>query len=128
MAAKHLKVANCRIKSWWDFKTVNNLRDKYFGDWEGMHATPSEIAITQVNNRAVKSSLAEKPPEKISREFIRAHAGDKHGSASGHRLAFPDGRVGSHSSLADRDKGKELLKAASYSLEKDYLNFLGGVS
>ena len=127
-AVNCIDVASIRVRSWWDFQSVNNLRKKYFGDWEGMHATPSEIAITQVNNRAVKSSLAEKPPEKISREFIRAHAGDKHGSASGHRLAFPDGRVGSHSSLADRDKGKELLKAASYSLEKDYLNFLGGVS
>ena len=89
-----------------------------------MHATPSEIAITQVNNRVVKSSLVKIPPEKISPDFIKEHAGDKHGSASEHRHAFPDGRVGSHSALADRDKGIELLKSASHSVEKDYLDFL----
>ena len=119
-----MKLADIRVKSWWDFRSVNKLREKYFGDWEGMHATPSEIAITQVNNRVIKSSLVEKPPEKISPDFIKAHAGDQHGSASEHRRAFPDGRVGSHSALADRDKGIELLRSASHSVEKDYLDFL----
>ena len=123
-AASCVELADIRVKSWWDFRSVNKLRKKYFGDWEGMHATPSEIAITQVNNRVVKSSLVKIPPEKISPDFIKEHAGDKHGSASEHRHAFPDGRVGSHSALAGRDKGIELLKSASHSVEKDYLDFL----
>jgi creatinine amidohydrolase len=123
-AVNLIDVASIRVKSWWDFKNVNKLREQYFGDWEGMHATPSEIAITQVNNRVIKASLAEKPPEKISSDFIKAHAGDKHGSASKHKKTFPDGRVGSHSSLADRDKGIKLLEVASYSVEQDYLDFL----
>ena len=85
-----------RVKSWWDFKPVNILRDQFYGDWEGMHATPSEIAITQDTHRIVRiDDLA--PPEKLSPDYIAAHAGDKHGPPDAHRKSFPDGRVGSHS-------------------------------
>lgn len=123
-ATKHLKVANCRIKSWWDFKTVNTLRDKYFGNWEGMHATPAEISITQVNNRTIVSSLADIEPEQLSKKYIKEHSGDKHGGATEHREAFPDGRVGSHSALARREYGIELMNAAISEIRKDYLKFL----
>ena len=94
-----------RVKSWWDFKPVNILRDQFYGDWEGMHATPSEIAITQDTHRIVRiDDLA--PPEKLSPDYIAAHAGDKHGPPDAHRESFPDGRVGSHSGLARLNMAK----------------------
>ena len=111
-----------RVKSWWDFKPVNILRDQFYGDWEGMHATPSEIAITQDTHRIVRiDDLA--PPEKLSPDYIAAHAGDKHGPPDAHRESFPDGRVGSHSGLAQAEHGKKLLKAAAHAVAEDCLNF-----
>mgnify|MGYP001385649510 FL=1 len=111
-----------RVKSWWDFKPVNILRDQFYGDWEGMHATPSEIAITQDRHRIVRiDDLA--PPEKLSPDYIAAHAGDKHGPPDAHRERFPDGRVGSHSGLAKAEHGKKLLKAAAHAVAEDCLSF-----
>lgn len=113
-----------RIRSWWDFDPVNELRTSYYGDWEGMHATPSEVAITQATHRIVESELADQPPRKLSSAFIQAHAGDKHGPAEEHRRDFPDGRVGSHSALARPEHGKALIQAAAGSIAEDYLNWI----
>ena len=114
-----------RVMSWWDFPEVNELRRHNFGEWEGMHATPSEVAITQAVDRSVQSSLAEMPPRMLSPEYIRAAAGDRHGPPDRHRAEFPDGRVGSHSALATPEIGLELLEAAANAVASDYLRFIG---
>ena len=104
------------FKSWWDFPEVNDIRITEFGDWEGMHATPSEISITQINHRIIDdidlNNLAQKPPEKLSLDYIKNHSGDKHGPPNEHFTLFPDGRVGSHSALANPEIGKKLFDAA----------------
>ncbi|MDE0532421.1 MAG: creatininase family protein [Albidovulum sp.] len=116
--------ASVRVQSWWDFPQVSELRSRHFGDWEGMHATPSEISITQFTTRFVESPLALEPPEKLSPEFLRKHAGDRHGPAEEHMRRFPDGRVGSHSALASSERGKELFEAAVAAVSEDYLTFV----
>ena len=108
-----------RIKSWWDFDAVNRLRADYYGDWEGMHATPSEVAITQAVVRRVDHPDAQHPPKALSAAFIKAHAGDKHGPPDQHRADFPDGRVGSHSTLARPEHGQALLEAAAQAISAD---------
>jgi creatinine amidohydrolase len=118
-AADTLSTASVSIKSWWDFDPVKSLRNQLYSDWEGMHATPSEVAITQTKYRILDSNLALNPPEKLTPEFIKSHAGDKHGSAAEHRAQFPDGRVGSHSVLATPEKS-----AAVQALCEDYQAFL----
>lgn len=111
-----------RLRSWWDYPEADGLRKQLYGDWEGMHATPSEIAMTQALTRRVEG--AEDPPEKLSIDYLRDHAGDLHGAAAEHRRRFPDGRVGSHSALARPEHGVELLAAAVRGATADYLNFL----
>lgn len=116
--------SDVKIRSWWDFDEVNALRKQYYAQWEGMHATPSEVAITQAAFRRVPPHpLAEAPPEPLSPDYIKAHAGDRHGPADEHRAAFPDGRVGSHSALATPTHGEALLQAAIDATARDIRDF-----
>ena len=110
-----------QVKSWWDYEKVDQLRHSSFGEWEGMHATPSEISITQVNNRTIICEEALSPPKKLGHKYIQDHSGDKHGPPEQHRKRFPDGRVGSHSALATPKIGKQLIKIAAEGLISDYL-------
>lgn len=115
---------NIRIRSWWDFDAVNVLRDDYYGSWEGMHATPSEVAITQAACRIVPPHpLADTPPEPLPGGFLKAHSGDRHGPPDEHRASFPDGRVGAHSALAQPVHGAQLLITAAQAVAQDYRNF-----
>lgn len=115
--------AEVRLRSWWDFADVNALRQKWYGDWEGMHATPSEVSITQHTHRRVEAPDMG-PPVKLTSAYVKAHAGDKHGPPDAHRRDFPDGRVGSHSGLARPEHGAELLQSAARAVAADYLDFI----
>ena len=115
--------ADVMIRSWWDFEEVNALRRKFYGEWEGMHATPAEISITQALYRSLPAGDAAAPPRKLAPAEIEARTGDNHGPADEHKAEFPDGRVGSHSALADPDHGHELLKTAAEAVEREYLKF-----
>jgi creatinine amidohydrolase len=102
----------CRLRSWWEYPQVDALRARLYGDREGLHATPSEIAMVQA------------PPAPLPPGFLRDHGGDNHWDAGTHRAAFPDGRVGSHSTLATPEHGRALLDAAAADAEADYRAFL----
>lgn len=124
IAADPQTQATIQVKSWWDFAPVNALRDQYYRAWEGMHGTPAEVAITQATHRILPPGDAAEPPRKLTPEFIKAHAGDKHGPPDEHRRDFPDGRVGSHSALARPEHGEALIQAAAKCVAADYLAFL----
>lgn len=112
------------VRSWWEFKPVDRLRRRLYGDWEGMHATPSEVAITQARHRIVAASReALEPPEKLSPDYLRSHAGDRHGPPDAHRARFPDGRVGAHSALATPEDGETLLHTAIEAVAADFCRF-----
>lgn len=126
LAALHRIAAGSRgirIRSWWDFGPVATLRRTLYGEWEGMHATPSEIAITQALHRVIPPGAAADPPERLSEAFIQAHSGDRHGPPDQHRAQFPDGRVGSHSALATPADGRLLLETAAGCLAEDFRSF-----
>ena len=115
-----------RLRSWWDLPEVNTLRQQLYGAGEGMHATPSEIALTQhlVPDQRRPDALG--APPALSPAFLKFHAGDNHPDAATHRAQFPDGRVGSHSALAQPDHGRALMQAAGPAAARDYAAFLAG--
>ena len=115
-----------RLRSWWDLPEVNSLRQQLYGAGEGMHATPSEIAITQHVLPGQHRPDTLPAPLLLSPEFIKFHAGDNHDDADRHRVQFPDGRVGSHSGLARPEHGQALLQAAAQAAARDYAAFLAG--
>ena len=113
-----------RLRSWWDLAEVNTLRQSLYGAGEGIHATPSEIAITQHLFPALRHADVLAPPPVLSAEFIKFHGGDNHLDAASHRAQFPDGRVGSHSGLARPEHGAALMAAAASAAAQDYTHFL----
>lgn len=118
---------HCRMRSWWDFAEVNEIRQRLYGAGEGMHATPSELAITRHQMPALSQPDRLAAPAILSADFMRLHAGDNHPDAASHRAQFPDGRVGSHSALGRPEHGAELVAAAAAAAALDYAQFLAEV-
>ena len=109
-----------RLKSWWELHETNALRQRLYGAGEGMHATPSEISITRALSPAVPVGRESAPWSPLAAERLRDMAGDAHEDARVHRTAFPDGRVGSDSSLSSAEHGEALLATAAREVAADF--------
>lgn len=94
---------------------VYQLAKELYGNREGSHATPSEVAVTQfVYPEAIKDAP-------LSAEVASGHP--IYG-ATNFRQHYPDGRMGSDPSLATPEHGQRLYEAAVESIAKDYHKFL----
>jgi creatinine amidohydrolase len=113
----------CRARSWWDLPRVDALRRDLYGDAEGMHVTPSEIALTQHLYPDCIGPVSSGPAETLSAAERRDRAGDDHYDAADHRRRFPDGLVGSDPSRANADDGRRLFEAAVADAVDDFREF-----
>ena len=114
-AAANAPPIKCRLRNWWQNQEVRKLSKELYGDAEGSHATPSEVAVTQfAYPDAIKSALLD-PPVAPSGDFT---------DAADYRRNFPDGRIGSNPSLASPEAGRRLYEAAVAALTKDYLDWI----
>lgn len=113
-----------RLRSWWDYPQADALRQRLYGASEGMHATPSEVAITRALSPHDCPPDTLPAPPRVDAGFVRAHAGDNHENAPAHRARFPDGRVGSHSALGLAEHGSEFVRLAAADAAQDYLAFV----
>ena len=117
-ASRSLAVAprlRCRLANWFMAGPVIREARELYGSKEGHHATPSEIAVTL----AVEPSLLSKQKELPD----PAPAGPIH-SPEDFRRRHPDGRMGSHPSLATAEHGTSLLNTAATALSEDLRSFL----
>ncbi len=108
-----------RLKNWWNTPAVGELRTELYGDGEGFHATPSEIAITQ-HAYPDAIGVADVPAPPPLPEDGMEHVGDNYFDAADYRLRFADGRVGSHSALARPEHGGRMVDAAVRDIAVDY--------
>jgi creatinine amidohydrolase len=109
----------CGLNNWYMNRSVYQLAKELYGDREGSHATPSEVALTQfVYPEAIKH--AELSPEVASGHPIYG--------AMDFRSHYPDGRMGSDPSLATPDHGRCLYEQAVKEIAEDYQAFIDRVT
>ena len=107
-----------KLRNWWDLPGVHSLCTRMFPVGHGMHATPSEIAVTQAAYPD-RIKTAELDPKIAPVGPIR--------DALDYRARFPDGRIGSDPLLASPAKGQEIIDAAVPALLKDVADFAAEV-
>jgi creatinine amidohydrolase len=113
--AGHIPPVKCRLKNWWQNREVLQLAKELYGDSEGSHATPSEVAVTQFAfPEAIKSAPLD-PPVAPRGDFA---------DAADYRRNFPDGRIGSNPALATPEAGRRLCEAAVAAIAKDYSDWV----
>ena len=106
------------LRHWWDLPSVNSLCTSIFPTGHGMHATPSEIAVTQAAYPD-RIKTADYSPRIAPSGPIR--------DALDYRARFPDGRIGSDPGQASPEKGQRIIDAAVPALLKDVAEFAGEV-
>lgn len=106
---------HCHIAGWYDGKRTSELNKRHFKHGSGSHATPGEISLSfHAHPDAVKSAKME--PKVAPAGGFR--------DADDFRRSYPDGRIGSNSSLATREIGAELCEAAIEDVIENYTSFL----
>lgn len=105
----------CVVSNWYMCGSVYKLAKELYGDQEGSHATPSEVALTQyVYPEAIKSAPLSEPVAKGHRIY----------GAIDFREHYPDGRMGSNPALATPEHGKQFYELAVKEISSSYLEFL----
>ncbi|QLE56043.1 creatininase family protein [Nostoc sp. TCL26-01] len=111
----HAARVQCHVANWFMCGSVYRLAKELYGDKEGSHATPSEVAVTQyIYPEAIKQ--APLSPEVASGHRIY--------SATDFRTHYPDGRMGSDPALATPEHGKQFYELAVKELSTGYWEFL----
>jgi creatinine amidohydrolase/Fe(II)-dependent formamide hydrolase-like protein len=96
-----------KLCNWWDLEGVENLAREQFPTGHGVHATPSEIAVTQwAYPDSIKS--AQYSPQIAAWGPIR--------EAQDFRARHPDGRMGSDPAQATAEKGRALVMMSAQGL------------
>ncbi|KAA5606700.1 creatininase family protein [Roseospira marina] len=113
-AAPALRLALC---NWFTLPSVGALAKELYGDHEGWHATPSEVAVTWA---AYPDHIKTAPLEPLDPVDPRFY------DSRDFRARFPDGRMGSDPSLAKPEHGHRFIDAVSTEIVARHGAFLDG--
>lgn len=103
-----------KLCNWWDLEGVDALAREQFPTGHGIHATPTEVAVTQwAYPDFIKS--AEYSPRIANWGPIR--------EALDFRARHPDGRMGSDPAQASIEKGRQLVALAARGLVQEVQAF-----
>ncbi|MBB1607002.1 MULTISPECIES: creatininase family protein [unclassified Pseudomonas] len=103
-----------KLCNWWDLEGVDALAREQFPTGHGIHATPTEVAVTQwAYPDFIKS--AEYSPRIANWGPIR--------EALDFRARHPDGRMGSDPAQASIEKGRQLVALAAQGLVQEVQAF-----
>lgn len=106
----------CKLANWYEGKAVSELAAKLYGDQEGSHATPSEVALTQfAYPEAIKTAPLSPQVAPSGRSIY---------SATDFRAFYTDGRMGSNPDLATPAQGQQFYELAVKEISASYLAFL----
>ncbi|MGE4219749.1 MAG: creatininase family protein [Alphaproteobacteria bacterium] len=103
------------LHNWWEAEPVARMRRDLYGDKEGQHATPSEVAVTWY---AFPDQQREGALDPIQNLPPKIEGPDEY------RARYPDGRMSSDPSLANAEDGQKLVEAATAALAERYAAFL----
>jgi len=105
----------CVVSNWYMCGSVYKLAKELYGNQEGSHATPSEVALTQyVYPESIKTAS-------LSESVAQGH---RIYGAIDFRARYPDGRMGSNPALATPEHGKQFYELALKEISSSYLEFL----
>jgi creatinine amidohydrolase len=107
----------CKLVNWWAMPETDGLIKDIFAEADGVHATASEIAITQyIHPESIKP---------VSKDMAPAKGGaatDIH-NAYDYRTRFIDGRIGSDVRAANPKDGEIIFKQAVSEIADDCASF-----
>jgi creatinine amidohydrolase len=110
------RAPRCRLRNWWQGRELRALVQELYGEAEGSHATPSEVAIAAfAYPEAIKVAPLDPPIAPKTGGFT---------DAEDYRRSFPDGRIGSNPSLANPEDGRRLYEVAVEAVAQDYLGWV----
>ena len=112
---KEMESPRCRLHNWFAGPRVRALAKDLYGKAEGLHATPSEIALAWHVAPETRREDVAMTPERAPGGFEKEPAA--------FRARFPDGRIGSEAALARAEDGARLLEAAVEDVIEDYRAF-----
>ena len=112
---KELEAPRCRLHSWFAGPRVRALAKQLYGKAEGLHATPSEIALAWHIAPETRREDVAMTPKRAPGGFEK--------EPDAYRARFPDGRIGSEAALARAEDGAKLLEAAVEDVVEDYRAF-----
>jgi creatinine amidohydrolase len=117
LATLGIEDVRCTVNNWYMGRGVYQLAQELYGDQEGSHATPSEVALTWYVY-----------PDAIKRGELVGEPGRGHAiySAADFRQRYPDGRMGSNPALATVEHGQKFYDLAVKEISHAYLEFVSG--